>query len=263
MSNITLEYVLNPAGWNTAVLTITRPESLNALNLATVDEIDKALDELGSKGNIRALIVTGEGPKAFVAGADVKELATLDADGAYKLSHNTNLVFSKLSTLPFPVIAAVNGFALGGGCELALACDIRLAAEKASFALPEVTLGICPGWGGTQRLARLIGSGRAAELMFSAKRIDAAKALEIGLVNAVHPLDELMDVAFDLTAKIGKNAPLGVSAAKKAMLCGIDVTLTEGLEIEAREFSALFNSNDAKNGLNAFTNQEKYEYKGE
>jgi len=263
MSNITLEYVTNPAGWDTAVLTITRPEQLNALNLATVADIDSALGELAGKRNVRALIVTGAGPKAFVAGADVKELETLDAEGAYKLSENGNRVFSKLSALPFPVIAAVNGFALGGGCELAMACDIRIAADNASFALPEVTLGICPGWGGTQRLARLVGAGIASELMFSAARIKADRAFAIGLVSSLHPQEELMSAAHDLASKIAKNAPMAVSAAKKAMQKGLDVTLAEGLEIEAREFSALFKSSDAKNGLNAFNNQKKYEFKGE
>ncbi|MCL2565035.1 MAG: enoyl-CoA hydratase-related protein [Defluviitaleaceae bacterium] len=263
MANISLEYVSSPAGWESAILTITRPEQLNALNLATIDELDKALDELGAKKNLRALIVTGSGTKAFVAGADVKELETLDPDGAYKLSLNGSHVFAKFSALPFPVIAAVNGFALGGGCELALACDIRLAAENATFALPEVTLGICPGWGGTQRLARLIGTGLAAELMFSAKRIDAAKALEIGLINSIHPADSLMEAAADLVSKIGRNAPIAVHAAKKAMNDGVETALSEGLEIEAREFSALFNTTDAKMGLNAFTNQKKYEYTGE
>jgi len=263
MPNISLEYAVNPAGWESATLTITRPEQLNALNLATIDELDKALDELGAKKNLRALIVTGSGTKAFVAGADVKELETLDREGAYKLSLNGNRVFSKLSALPFPVIAAVNGFALGGGLELALACDIRLAAENASFALPEVTLGICPGWGGTQRLVRLIGQGYASELMFSAKRIDAAKALEIGLVNALHPGENLMEAAMDLMSKIGRNAPIAVRAAKKAMNDGMDISLDEGLEKEAQEFSALFDTNDAKMGLNAFTNQKKYEYTGE
>ena len=263
MSNISLEYTTNPAGRESAVLTIARPEQLNALNLATIAEIDKALDELADKKNIRSLIVTGAGPKSFVAGADIKELETLDAEGAYKLALNGSRVFSKFSALPFPVIAAVNGFALGGGCEIALGCDIRIASENASFSLPEVTLGICPGWGGTQRLARLVGAGIAAELMFSAKRIDAARAFEIGLVSSVHPKETLMEAAHELAAKISKNAPLAVSAAKRAMYKGMEVTLEAGLEIEAREFSALFDSSDAKNGLNAFTNQKKYEYTGE
>ena len=262
MSNILLEYLLNPSGWETAVLTIKRPKQLNALNLETIAEIDTALDELIDKNNVRSLIITGSGDKAFVAGADIKQLENLNADGAYKLSINGNRVLSKLAALPFPVIAAINGFALGGGCELALACDIRLASENASFSLPEVALGVSPGWGGTQRLTRLVGIGHASELMFAANRIDAARALEIGLVNAVHPQDKLMEVATTLTNKIGKNAPIAVSAVKKAMYNGIDVSLAQGLEIEAHEFSTLFNTNDAKKGLNAFNNKEKYEYTG-
>lgn len=263
MSNTSLEYISNPSGWETAILTITRPKQLNALNLETIAEIDAALTELANKKNVRSLIITGSGEKAFVAGADIKQLENLDADGAYQLSINGNQVFSKLAALPFPTIAAINGFALGGGCELALACDIRLASENASFSLPEVALGVSPGWGGTQRLARLIGTGHASELMFSADRIGATRALEIGLVNRIHPQDKLMEVAIELTNKIGKNAPIAVDAVKKAMHSGIEVSLREGLEIEAREFSMLFNTNDAKKGLNAFNNKEKYEYTGE
>ena len=263
MSNTSLEYTKTPAGWEIATLTITRPEQLNALNLETIAEIEAHVCEFADNTNVRALIVTGSGNKAFVAGADVKELETLDEKGAYKLSEDGNRAFSKLSALPFPVIAAVNGFALGGGCELALACDIRLASENASFALPEVTLGICPGWGGTQRLVRLIGYGAASELMFSANRIKAERAHQIGLVSAVYPSDELMTAAMDLAMKIGQNAPLAVKAAKKSMREGMEVTLSEGIEMEVREFSMLFNSSDTKKGLNAFNNKEKYEYTGE
>jgi len=263
MSNTCLEYSKNPSGWLVATLTITRPEQLNALNLETIAEIDTHICELSDKKNVRALIVTGSGTKAFVAGADVKQLETLDEKGAYDLSAEGNRVFTKLSALPFPVIAAVNGFALGGGCELALSCDIRIAAENASFSLPEVTLGICPGWGGTQRLARLVGYGIASELMFSAKRIAAERAFQIGLVSSVHPGEELMGAAMDLATTIGQNAPLAVRAAKEAMRAGIEVTLSEGLELEARKFSALFNTDDTKKGLNAFINKEKFNYMGE
>ena len=190
-------------------------------------------------------------------------LAANEAKVAYDLSTEGNRVFMKLSALPFPVIAAVNGFALGGGCELALACDIRIASDNASFSLPEVTLGICPGWGGTQRLARIVGYGIASELMFSAKRIKAERAVQIGLISSVHPSEELMDAATELATQIGANAPLAVAAAKKSMREGVETTLGQGVEIEAREFSALFNSADTKKGLNAFNNKEKYEYKGE
>ena len=262
MENINLEYIENTGKGEIAVLTISRPKYLNALNLQTIAEINEVLGELEGKKTVRALIVTGEGPKSFVAGADVKELETLDAEAAHKLSIDGNKVFSRLSRLSFPVIAAVNGFALGGGCELALACDIRIASENAVFGLPETTLGICPGWGGTQRLARIIGYGLAAELVFSAKRIDAVRAFEIGLVSSVHPQDGLMDSAKELAVKIGKNAPIAVSAAKRAMQAGLEGTLANGLEIEAGEFSGLFNTNDAKEGLKAFNNQKKYEYEG-
>jgi len=263
MSNTNLEYTKNPAGWEIATLTITRPEQLNALNLETIAEIDAHADELLGSKNVRALIVTGSGSKAFVAGADVKQLETLDEKGAYDLSTKGNQAFMKLSALPFPVIAAVNGFALGGGCELALSCDIRIASENASFSLPEVTLGICPGWGGTQRLARIVGYGIASELMFSARRIKAERAMQIGLISSIHSSEELMEAAMELAMQIGVNAPLAVAAAKKAMREGIETTLEEGTQIEAREFSILFNSTDTKKGLNAFNNKEKYDYKGE
>ncbi|MCL2409881.1 MAG: enoyl-CoA hydratase-related protein [Oscillospiraceae bacterium] len=263
MSNISLEHVASASAWKTAILTIVRPEQLNALNLDTLAEIDAVFNDLLRQKDVRSLIITGYGEKAFVAGADVKQLEGLDRKEAYALSINGNRIFSKLAALPFPVIAAVNGFAFGGGCELALACDIRLASENASFALPEVTLGICPGWGGTQRLARLVGTGHASELLFSAARIKASRAFEIGLVNAVHAQDQLMDSALALASNIGKQAPIAVSAAKKAMYAGIEVSLTEGSDIEAHAFSALFDTTDAKNGLNAFNNKEKYEYTGE
>ena len=263
MPNITLEYTANPSGGEIATLKISRPEHLNALNLQTIAEIDRALDEITGKKDIRAVIVTGEGTKSFVDGADVKELETLDAESAYKLSMDGNRVFSRLAGLSCPTIAAVNGFAFGGGCELALACDIRLASENAVFALPEVTLGICPGWGGTQRLARLVGYGAASEIILSAARIDPDLALEIGLVSMVHPPSELMSAVMDIAKRIGRNAPIAVSAAKKAMQTGIETSLSEGIEIEAREFSKLFDTSDAKGGLKAFNNKQKYEFKGE
>ena len=263
MSNILIEYNTNPLGWESVILTINRPQQLNSLNLETIAEIDEMLDSLIYKKNIRSLIITGAGDKAFVAGADIKQLEHLDAFGAQELSQKGNKVFSKLATLPFPVIAAVNGFALGGGLELALACDIRLASENASFSLPEAALGVCPGWGGTQRLARVVGTGYAAEMMFSGSRIDAVKGLQIGLVNAVHSQEELLDVAKKLASKIGRNGPIAVGAIKRAMYTGLQTNLQEGLEIEAKEFSLLFNTKDAKAGLKAFSNKEKYEYTGE
>ena len=260
MKNIVLEYEQGSVDWKIAILTIARPEQLNALNIDTLMEIDDTLDELAKKNDVRALIITGSGDKSFVAGADVKQLEGLDTEEAYLISQNGNRIFAKLASLPFPTIAAVNGFAFGGGCELALACDIRLASENASFALPEVTLGICPGWGGTQRMARLVGWGHASELMFSAARVKAERAFEIGLVNAVCPRETLMESALDMATKIGRNAPLAVSAVKKAMYSGIDTSLYEGIEIEARAFGELFNSSDAKKGMYAFNNKEKYEF---
>lgn len=262
MENISLTYHPQDAGWDVAVLTITRPDQLNALNLATIAEIDQALTELATHKQVRALIVTGAGSKSFVAGADIKQLQGLDEAGAYQLSVNGNRVFAKLAALPFPTIAAINGFAFGGGCELALACDIRLASDNASFSLPEVALGVCPGWGGTQRMARLVGVGHAAELMFTAARIDANRAQAIGLVNSVYPQAELMDVATAMATKIGTGGPLAIAHTKKAMYQGLEGSLEAGLEIEAQAFSQLFNTQDAKNGLQAFVNKEKYAYQG-
>ncbi|MCL2609204.1 MAG: enoyl-CoA hydratase-related protein [Treponema sp.] len=260
MANTTFEFV---ADKGTAVLTVTRPEQLNALNRETMAEIASALDRAAGEKGLRSLVVTGAGAKAFVAGADIKQLEGLDGEGAHRLSTEGNRVFSMLAELPFPTIAAVNGYAFGGGCELALACDIRLAAENASFALPEVSLGVCPGWGGTQRLARLVGTGLAAELLFSAGRVNAERACRIGLVNAVHPQEKLLEAALELAAGIGRNAPLAVAACKRAMYAGIEVPLARALEIEAGAFAGLFGTDDAKKGLAAFGNKEKYEFAGE
>lgn len=263
MSNIILEYIQNELGFEIAKLTINRPDQLNALNLDTIDEIGVALDELGANQKVRALIITGAGEKSFAAGADITQIAELTEKTGYELSKKGNAVFSKLAEVSFPTIAVVNGFALGGGCELAISCDIRLASENASFSLPEVNLGVCPGWGGTQRFARLIGTGHASELLFSAGRIDANQAEKIGLVNQVYPAEKLMEEALKLAGKIGKMAPLAVATIKQAMYEGIQKPLQEGLEIEAKGFSKLFNTADAKGGLQAFLNKEKYTYKGE
>jgi len=263
MSNILVNYIQNPLGWEVAVMIINRPEQLNALNLETITEMNYVLSLLSNKKNIRALIITGAGDKSFIAGADIGELKDLDVSGAYELSKEGSRVFSKLAILPFPVIAAVNGYALGGGLELALACDIRLASEQATFSLPEAALGVSPGWGGTQRLARLVGTGHAAELMYGANQINAEKGLAIGLVNSVHAPEKLLDAAIKLANRIGKNGPIAIKAIKAAMNLGIQTNLQEGLKIETGQFSVLFDTKDAKAGLNAFSNKEKYEYTGE
>lgn len=262
MPNIIQECVRDQAGWEIVTLTISRPEQLNALNMETIAELETVLDAMAENESVRCVIITGAGEKAFVAGADTRELESLDVDGALKLSADGNRVFRKIQRFSTPVIAAVNGFALGGGCELALACDIRLAAENAVFGLPEVSLGIFPGWGGTQRLPQLVGYGVAAELIFSAGRMDARRAGEIGLVNSVVALGELMNTAMDLAERIAGNAPAAVKAVKKTMQSGQDGTLGDGIRVETREFSALFATKDAQNGLRAFNTRQKYIYEG-
>ncbi len=257
MNNILLKY-----DQSTAILTVNRPASLNALNLSTIRELKECVSALLNKGGIRAFILTGAGEKAFVAGADTKELETLGPEQAKQLSELGSRVFQSIHTLPFPTIAAVNGYALGGGCELALACDIRIASEKAVFGLPETSIGICPGWGGTQRLARIVGYARAAQMVFSGNSVKADEALQIGLVNHVVPAGELLDFAGKLATKIAMNAPLGTAYAKSAMQAGLDVSLEEGLRLETEQFAKLFETEDKTNGLHAFNSREKYNYKG-
>lgn len=257
MENIKLEY-----REQIALLTISRPKQHNALNLATIWELGQAFDEMAGREDLRAVIVTGEGERAFVAGADTRELESLDEAGALALSQDGNRVYYKIQRFPAPVIAAVNGFALGGGMELALSCDIRIASENALFGLPETGLGVTPGWGGTQRLSRLVGYGLAAEMVFTAGRISAQRALEIGLVSAVVAPDMLPETAMGLAGKIAANAPLAVRAAKRVMLEGLEVRLEEGTKLEGQEFSRLYGSDDTRKGLIAFNKKERYAYTG-
>lgn len=245
-----------------ATITISRPKALNALNMDVIYELEKVLDDLKDNKDVRCVILTGDGDRAFVAGADTKQLEILDVEGGHTLSHDGNRVFSKIEHFPTPVIAAVNGFALGGGCEIAMSCDIRIASDNAIFGLPETSLGIYPGWGGTQRMSRLIGYAMAAELLFSGERIKAEEAKRVGLVNHVYSQDDLMNEARKLAGKIAANAPIGVQSAKKSMKAGLDVTLSEALKIESEGFSKLFDTVDAKKGLHAFNNREEYSYQG-
>ena len=204
-----------------AVATINRPKALNALNSQVLEDIDQLVEQVKADDEIRALVITGSGEKAFVAGADIGEMSTLTKAEGEAFGKKGNDVFRKLETLPIPTIAAVNGFALGGGCELSMSCDIRLCAETAVFGQPEAGLGITPGFGGTQRLARLVGPGMAKQLIYTAKNIKADEAMRIGLVNAVYPLEELMPAAEKLAATIAKNAPIAVRACKKAINDGL------------------------------------------
>ncbi len=238
------------------VITINRPKALNALNSQVLKEIDATLDAV-DLDTTRCLILTGAGEKSFVAGADIGEMSTLTKAEGEAFGKTGNDVFRKLETFPIPVIAAVNGFALGGGCEISMSCDIRLCSDNAVFGQPEVGLGITPGFGGTQRLARLVGAGKAKEMIYTAFNIKADEAYRIGLVNAVYPQAELMEAAKKMAAKIAKNAPIAVRACKKAINEGLDVDMDQAIVIEEKLFGSCFETEDQKDGMSAFLNKEK------
>lgn len=239
----------------TAIVTINRPESLNALNAQTINEISSALDELASDNKIRVIILTGSGEKSFVAGADIKEFSDFNQEKAEELARNgQTILFNKIENLSKPVIAAVNGFALGGGLELAMACHIRYASENAKLGLPEVTLGLIPGYGGTQRLPKLVGKGIANEMIFSAKMISAQKAKEIGLVNEVYPIEELLNKTKDLASTIARNSPMAISKAINATNLS---DTNKGFETEIKYFGELFEMEDKKEGVSAFLEKRK------
>ena len=239
----------------TALITINRPESLNALNHKTIQELSNAFENLNNDSSVRVIILTGSGEKSFVAGADIKEFADFGTNEAENLARNgQQTLFNKIENLDKPVIAAVNGFALGGGLELAMACHIRYASENAKLGLPEVTLGLIPGYGGTQRLPQLVGKGIANELIFSAKMISAERAKEIGLVNEVFSSEELLPKIKELASLIARNSPMGISKAIAAVnLAGTK----EGFEREIKSFGELFEMEDKKEGVAAFLEKRK------
>ncbi len=245
-----------------ATITINRPEKLNALDDTTIAELGQAIDEVISRKDVGGAIVTGAGAKAFVAGADISQLATqgpLDGRARAMVGQRT---FSRFEQSPKPVIAAVNGFALGGGLELALACHIRIASENAKMGLPEVKLGIGPGYGGTQRLPRLIGKGRALQLMLTAEMTDAAEAYRIGLVNKVVPASELIAAAEAMMKQILANGPIAVALCIEAVNRGLDTTLEEGLVIEANHFGLIATTSDMREGMSAFLEKRPAAFKG-
>ncbi|KFE70067.1 enoyl-CoA hydratase-related protein [Hyalangium minutum] len=243
-----------------STLTIDRPKALNALNSKTLQEIESALQSLGP--DTRVLIVTGGGEKAFVAGADISEMSSISAAQAREFAALGHRVFLALESLPFPTIAAVNGFALGGGCELALACDLIYASEKAKMGLPEVSLGVIPGFGGTQRLARLVGKMRAKELIFSGSHVTAAQAKEYGMVLDVLPPEKLMEHCQGVAAKILKNGPLAISQAKRVIEFGADQDLRAANELERQGFAVLFGSEDQREGMKAFLEKRPASFMG-
>jgi len=243
-------------------LTIDRPKVLNALNAATVEEIYKVFADARDDNNVKAIIVTGGGEKAFVAGADINELAQKTPMTGKETSERGQFIFSFIERFPKPVIAAINGFALGGGCELALACHIRIASEKAQIGLPEVTLGIIPGYGGTQRMARLLGKAKALELICTGDRVGAAEAERIGLVNKVVPADQLMSAAEEMARKIMSRGPLAIRAAIEAVMSGSEMPMQEGQFLEATLFGLLCASEDTKEGMKAFLEKRPPQFKG-
>ena len=251
-----MEFINYEAEGAVAVLTINRPKALNALNSAVLDEINETLDAI-DLDTVRALIITGAGEKSFVAGADIGEMSTLTKAEGEAFGKKGNDVFRKIETLPIPVIAAVNGFALGGGCEISMACDIRICSENAVFGQPEVGLGITPGFGGTQRLARTVGIGMAKQLIFTARNIKAPEALRIGLVNAVYPLEELMPAAKKMAGIIAANAPIAVRNCKKAINDGLQTDIDNALVIEEKLFGDCFETEDQKYGMAFFLDRNK------
>ena len=242
-----------------AKITMNRPKALNALNSEVLDELDKCLDEIKANNDLRVLIITGEG-RSFIAGADIKEMSELTGLEAKAFGNKGLSVFRKIETLPIPVIAAVNGFALGGGCELAMSCDIRIASNKALFGQPEVGLGLIPGFGGTQRLQRLVGQGWAKYLIYSAENIKADKALEIGLVQDVVEVEELEERVNTLAETIAKQAPIAVKLAKEAINQGAQVDIDQAMRIEENAFGLVFTTEDKNIGTQAFINKEKAEF---
>jgi enoyl-CoA hydratase len=243
-------------------ITFNRPHALNALNSDLLDEFSECLDEIAADESIRVLILTGEGEKSFVAGADIKELANRNPLSSKIFVQKGQTIISKLQHLAVPVIAAVNGFALGGGSEIALACDFIYAAETASFGLPEITLGIIPGFGGTQRLARLIGINKAKELILTGKIISATEALHMGMVNRIVPSEKLMQEVMKTAKNIAEKGKTALRAAKQAVNNGINVDLVTGLNIEADAFALCMTSEDSREGLNAFIEKRKAHFKG-
>ncbi len=255
-----MEFVLYEVKGAVGIITINREKALNALNSTVLEELDKTLDAVNLE-EIRCLILTGAGQKSFVAGADIGEMSSLTKEEGEAFGKKGNDVFRKLETFPIPVIAAINGFALGGGCEIAMSCDIRICSDNAVFGQPEVGLGITPGFGGTQRLPRLVGAGMAKQMIYTGRNIKADEAYRIGLVNAVYTQEELMAQAEKMAAGIAKNAPIAVRNCKKAINDGLDTDMDQAIVIEEKLFGDCFETEDQKYGMAFFLDKNKEKVK--
>jgi enoyl-CoA hydratase len=259
---MSFENILLEKQGNVAVVTVNRPKALNALNAATLAELGQVFDQLAADADVYAVILTGAGEKAFVAGADISFMQSLTAMEARNFALLGQEVFNKIEKLPQPVIAAINGFALGGGCELAMSCDIRVASESAKFGQPEVNLGVPPGFAGTQRLPRLVGKGVAKELLYTADMIDASEAYRIGLVNKVYPVEQLMEAVMKMANKIAAKGQVAIRLTKSAVNEGLEMDLARGMAYEAEIFGLAFSTTDQKEGMAAFLEKRKAEFTG-
>ena len=257
-----MSFILEKLENKICTLTINRPDQYNALNRHVLNELDSKLDSIMEENDCRVIILTGKGDKAFIAGADIQAMQKMNANQAQEFSKIGQELTVKIEESKIPIIAAVNGFALGGGCEFAMACHIRYASENAVFGQPEVSLGLIAGWGGTQRLPRLVGKGKAMEILLSGQNIKADKAYSMGLVNKVVPMDELIPSVEKLALSITKNAPISVTATINAVNKGECTTLQEGLLKEQTEFSKQFNTEDTREGLSAFVEKRSPKFLG-
>lgn len=255
-----MDYILYEQKGQTGIITINREKALNALNSQVLDELNTTLDAV-NLDEVRCLILTGAGTKSFVAGADIGEMSTLTKAEGEAFGKKGNDVFRKIETFPIPVIAAVNGFALGGGCEISMSCDIRICSDNAVFGQPEAGLGITPGFGGTQRLARLVGAGMAKQMIYTARNIKADEAYRIGMVNAVYTQEELLPAAEKMAAGIAKNAPIAVRNCKKAINEGLDLDMDAAVALEEKLFGDCFESEDQKYGMAFFLDKNKEKVK--
>ncbi len=253
-----MDFILYEVKNAVGYITINRSKALNALNSQVLEELDAVLSGVDLE-SVRCLVLTGAGEKSFVAGADIGEMSNLTKAQGEAFGKKGNDVFRRLETFPLPVIAAVNGFALGGGCEIAMSCDIRICSDNAVFGQPEVGLGITPGFGGTQRLARLVSPGMAKQLVYTGRNIKADEALRIGLVNAIYSQEELLPAAAKMAEGIAKNAPIAVRGCKKAINEGLDLDMDRAIELEERIFGDCFETYDQKEGMAAFLEKRKVE----